>query len=184
MGQKSLIYAFVSRGTVILAEYTEFSGNFNSIAFQCLQKLPATNNKFTYNCDAHTFNYLVDNGYNESIGRQLPMAFLERVKDEFVAKYGGGKAATAPVNSLNKEFGPKLREHMQYCVDHPEEISKLAKVKAQVSEVKGVMMENIEKVLDRGDKIELLVDKTENLHNQFPLSALLTCQNKKKSLRS
>ena len=64
MGQKSLIYAFVSRGTVILAEYTEFSGNFNSIAFQCLQKLPATNNKFTYNCDAHTFNYLVDNGYS------------------------------------------------------------------------------------------------------------------------
>lgn len=35
---------------------------------------------------------------------------------------------------------------MQYCVDHPEEISKIAKVKAQVSEVKGVMMENIEKV--------------------------------------
>ena len=111
MGQKSLIYAFVSRGTVILAEYTEFSGNFNSIAFQCLQKLPATNNKFTYNCDAHTFNYLVDNGYtycvvaDESIGRQLPMAFLERVKDEFVSKYGGGKAATAPANSLNKDLG-------------------------------------------------------------------------------
>lgn len=41
---------------------------------------------------------------------------------------------------------PKLKEHMQYCIDHPEEISKLAKVKAQVSEVKGVMMENIEKV--------------------------------------
>lgn len=35
---------------------------------------------------------------------------------------------------------------MQYCVDHPEEVSKLAKVKAQVSEVKEVMMENIEKV--------------------------------------
>lgn len=35
---------------------------------------------------------------------------------------------------------------MQYCVEHPEEVSKLAKVKAQVSEVKEVMMENIEKV--------------------------------------
>lgn len=55
---------------------------------------------------------------------------------------------------------------MQYCVDHPDEISKPAKVKAQVSEVKGVMMENIEKVLDRGEKIELLVDKTDNLHHQ------------------
>ncbi|KAK9223444.1 hypothetical protein WN944_011887 [Citrus x changshan-huyou] len=170
MSQKSLIYAFVARGNVVLAEYTEFSGNFNSIAYQCLQKLPASNNKFTYNCDAHTFNYLVDNAYcvvaDESSGRQIPMAFLERVKDEFVSKYGGGKAATAPANGLNKEFGPKLKELMQYCVDHPEEISKLAKVKAQVSEVKGVMMENIEKVLDRGEKIELLVDKTENLHQQ------------------
>ncbi|CAL5184091.1 unnamed protein product [Lathyrus oleraceus] len=169
---KPLIYAFVSRGTVILAEFTEFSGNFNSIAFQCLQKLPSTNNKFTYNCDAHTFNYLIDNGYtycvvaDESTGRQLPIAFLERVKDDFVSKYGGEKASTAPPNSLNKEFGPKLKEHMQYCVDHPDEISKLAKVKAQVSEVKGVMMENIEKVLDRGEKIELLVDKTDNLHHQ------------------
>ncbi|CAN1221407.1 Putative vesicle-associated membrane protein 726 [Linum grandiflorum] len=166
MGQKPLIYAFVSRGTVLLSEYTEFSGNFNSIAFQCLQKLPASNNKFTYNCDGHTFNYLVDNGYNESAGRQVPMAFLERIKEDFMTKYGSGKATTATANSLNKEFGPKLKEHMQYCVDHPEEISKLAKVKAQVSEVKGVMMENIEKVLDRGEKIELLVDKTENLHQQ------------------
>ncbi|XP_025015054.1 vesicle-associated membrane protein 722 isoform X1 [Ricinus communis] len=197
MGEKSLIYAFVSRGTVVLAEYTEFSGNFNSIAFQCLQKLPSTNNKFTYNCDAHTFNFLVDNGFtycvvaDESAGRQVPMAFLERIKEDFMARYGNGKAATAPANSLDKEFGystllmndhlnmqlkniltilfvcrPKLKEHMQYCVDHPEEISKFAKVKAQVSEVKGVMMENIEKVLDRGEKIELLVDKTENLHQQ------------------
>ncbi|CAI8618969.1 unnamed protein product [Vicia faba] len=110
-------------------------------------------NKFTYNCDGHTFNYLVDNGYtycvvaDESVGRQVPVAFLERVKDDSVAKYGGGKASTAAPNSLNKEFGPKLKEHMQYCVDHPEEVSKLAKVKAQVSEVKGVMMENIEKYL-------------------------------------
>ncbi|MFS7888517.1 putative Longin domain, v-SNARE, coiled-coil domain-containing protein [Helianthus anomalus] len=223
MGQQSLIYSFVARGTVILSEYTEFTGNFTTIAAQCLQKLPATNNKFTYNCDGHTFNYLVEEGFSKSdlvylllneqfrsmlgefgycvkisicmfvlklllvngdyfckvlravsycvvavecIGRQVPIAFLERIKDDFTKKYGGGKAATATANSLNKEFGSKLKEQMQYCVDHPEEISKLSKVKAQVSEVKGVMMENIEKVLDRGEKIEVLVDKTENLRSQ------------------
>ncbi|KAK4742958.1 hypothetical protein SAY87_000959 [Trapa incisa] len=172
MGQQSLIYGFVARGTTILVEYTEFTGNFTSIASQCLQKLPATDNKFTYNCDGHTFNYLVENGFTysvvaiESAGRQLPIAFLERVKDDFNKRYGGGKASSASANSLNKEFRSKLKDHMQYCVDHPEEINKLAKVKAQVSEVKGVMMENIEKVLDRGEKIELLVDKTENLRSQ------------------
>lgn len=102
----------------------------------------------------------------ESVGRQIPFAFLERIKEEFSKKYAGGKAATVAARSLNKEFGSKLKEQMQYCIDHPEEINKLAKVKAQVSEVKGVMMENIEKVLDRGEKIELLVDKTENLRSQ------------------
>ncbi|CAA3023823.1 vesicle-associated membrane 722 [Olea europaea subsp. europaea] len=172
MGQHSLIYSFVARGTMIMAEYTEFTGNFTNIAFQCLQKLPATNKKFTYDCDGHTFNYLVEDGFTycvvavQSVGRQIPMAFLQRIKEDFTKKYGGGKASTAVANSLNREFGPNLKEQMQYCVDHPEEISKLAKVKAQVSEVKGVMMENIEKVLDRGEKIELLVDKTDNLSSQ------------------
>lgn len=65
MGQQSLIYSFVARGTVILAEYTEFTGNFTGIAAQCLQKLPASNNKFTYNCDGHTFNYLVEDGFSK-----------------------------------------------------------------------------------------------------------------------
>lgn len=35
---------------------------------------------------------------------------------------------------------------MQYIIDHREEIGKLLKVKAQVSEVKSIMMENLDKV--------------------------------------
>ena len=35
---------------------------------------------------------------------------------------------------------------MQYCVDHPEEMNKISKIKSQVAEVKGIMMDNIEKV--------------------------------------
>ncbi|CAH9124499.1 unnamed protein product [Cuscuta epithymum] len=172
MGQDTLIYSFVSRGTVILAEYTEFSGNFIDVAGQCLHKLPASDNKFTYNCDGYTFNYLAENGFTYCIvardpaGSQLPAAFLQRVKEDFIKRYGKGKADTAIAKSLTKTFGPKLKEHMKYCVDHPEEISKLAAVQGQVNEVKGVMMGNIEKVLDRGEKIELLVDKTENLRSQ------------------
>lgn len=43
---------------------------------------------------------------------------------------------------------PILKEHMQYCLSHPEEMSKLSKLKAQITEVKGIMMDNIEKVYD------------------------------------
>ncbi|CDY23767.1 BnaC04g43550D [Brassica napus] len=65
MAQQSLIYSFVARGTVILVDFTDFKGNFTSIAAQCLQKLPSSNNKVIYNCDGHTFNYLVENGFKE-----------------------------------------------------------------------------------------------------------------------
>lgn len=40
-----------------------------------------------------------------------------------------------------------MKEHMKYIIDHAEEIEKLLKVKAQVSEVKSIMLENIDKVL-------------------------------------
>ncbi|XP_057437031.1 vesicle-associated membrane protein 722-like [Lotus japonicus] len=172
MGEQSLIYSFVARGTVILAEHTDFVGNFGDVALQFLQKLPSSNTKFTYNTDGHTFNYLVHNGFTycvvavESTGRQIAMAFLERIKEDFTKRYDGGKAATAAPKGLNKEFGPKLKEHMQYCVEHPEEVCKLATVKAEVSEVQQVMMANIDQVLNRQVKIDVLVDKTEDLHDQ------------------
>jgi vesicle-associated membrane protein 72 len=35
-----------------------------------------------------------------------------------------------------------------------------------VDEVKNIMIENVEKVLERGEKIELLVDKTDDLRFQ------------------
>ncbi|OVA14876.1 Synaptobrevin [Macleaya cordata] len=157
---------------MILAEYTEFTGNFPAIASQCLQKLPSSNNKFTYNCDHHTFNFLVEDGYaycvvaKDSVGKQVSIAFLERVRADFKKRYGGGKADTAIAKSLNKEFGPAMKEHMQYIIEHAEEIGKLLKVKAQVSEVKSIMLENIDKALDRGEKLDILTDKTQDLHSQ------------------
>ncbi|KAK3140357.1 hypothetical protein QOZ80_5AG0399790 [Eleusine coracana subsp. coracana] len=167
-----LIYAMVARGTVVVAEHTSYTGNFRDIATQCLHRLPAGNNRFTYTCDGHTFNFLVNDGYaycvvaTESAGRQIPLAFLEMIKEDFNKRYAGGKAATATANSLSRDFGPRLREQMQYCMDHPEEVSRLSKVKAQVSEVKGIMMENIDKVINRGEQLDDLVNKTEQLHDQ------------------
>ncbi|PSR97997.1 Vesicle-associated membrane protein [Actinidia chinensis var. chinensis] len=192
MSQKGLIYSFVAKGTVVLAEHTPYSGNFSTIAVQCLQKLPSNSSKYTYSCDGHTFNFLIENGFvflvvaDESLGRSVPFVFLERVKDDFKQRYSASirtddlhpladeededddlfEDRFSIAYNLDREFGPRIKEHMQYCMNHPDEISKLSKLKAQITEVKGIMMDNIEKVLDRGEKIELLVDKTENLQFQ------------------
>ena len=41
---------------------------------------------------------------DEAYGRQIPFAFLERVRDEFEEKYAE-KARTAPALSLDRTFG-------------------------------------------------------------------------------
>lgn len=42
----------------------------------------------------------------------------------------------------------------------------IAKVQSQIDTVKDVMIENIDRVLERGERIELLVDKTDRLNQQ------------------
>lgn len=167
----SLHYSLVARGPVVLCEYSSTAGNFNSVALECLQNIKESDNKLSINCDKHTFNFLIQNGYaylvvaDESYGRQIPYAFLDRIKDEFQAKYSE-KGRTAAAHSLDKSFGPRLKYHMEYCVQHPEELSKVLSVQQKVNEVKNIMVENIEKVIERGEKIELLVDKTDDLRSQ------------------
>ncbi|GKV31508.1 hypothetical protein SLEP1_g40192 [Rubroshorea leprosula] len=59
-----------------------------------------------------------------------------------------------------------MKEHMKYIIEHAEEIEKLLKVKAQVSEVKSIMLENIDKALERVENRTTLADKTQNLRNK------------------
>ncbi|ABO96558.1 predicted protein [Ostreococcus lucimarinus CCE9901] len=163
-----LIYAFVARRTTVLAEFTNYSGNFSTIAIQALEKLSDDNTRFTYTADGHTFNYVVENGFtylvvaDSELGRHVPFACLDRIKSEFTRDHAS-EAQDAIAHSLNKSFAPRLKEHLEFCSANPEAVSKVSAVQQQVSQVKEIMMDNIEKVLDRGEKIELLVDKSDAL---------------------
>ncbi|XP_073303498.1 vesicle-associated membrane protein 724-like [Primulina huaijiensis] len=171
MGQESFVYSFVARGTVVLAEYSEITGKFAAVAEQCLQKLPSSSNKFIYQYDQHTFNYLVADGYaycvvaNESVRQPISIALLERIRSDFLRKYSAGKADTAVAKSLSKEFGPLMKEQMKYVTEHTEEIDKLSKVQAQVTQVQNIMRENIDKTIQRGAAIDDLSNKAEDLRD-------------------
>ncbi|KAK7264632.1 hypothetical protein RJT34_32241 [Clitoria ternatea] len=105
----------------------------------------------------------------ESVSKQISIAFLERLKADFKKRYGGGKSDTAVAKNLNKEFGPVMKEHVKYIIEHAEEMEKLIKVKAQVSEVKSIMLENIDKALDREENLTILAAKSETLHTHKEL---------------
>lgn len=48
-----IIYSLVSRGSTVLAEYTEASGNFTTVTQSILEKIPSTNGKMSYVYDRY-----------------------------------------------------------------------------------------------------------------------------------
>lgn len=171
MSRDWFVYSFVAQGVVILAEHTAQSSDLSGVAAQWLKTLnrPA-HRKFTMNYDHHIVNFLADDGYfygvvaKESVGSQILFAFLERVKGDFKKRYAHGKGETATEKSLSKSFGPVMKEHMQYVVSHAQEIDQLANVKAQASEVQVIILDNIKKVLERGEQLNSVEDKAKELH--------------------
>ena len=128
----------------------------------------------TYQYDAYNFHYVVENGVcylcmsDELNKHRIPYAFLQDVKDRFVAQYGTEEPLQAIAFAMNEEFSPVIQERMDfYNSDEADKtIDNIGAVKSQIEDVKSVMVQNIEKVLERGEKIELLVDKTDRLNQQ------------------
>jgi vesicle-associated membrane protein 7 len=105
---------------------------------------------------------------DEKNKHRIPFAFLEDLKSKFAAKFGVETPQTAIAFSMNDEFNGAMNESMTYfnTENADRAIDNIGQVKSQIDEVKDVMVENIEKVLERGEKIELLVDKTDRLNQQ------------------
>ncbi|KAL0476974.1 vesicle-associated membrane protein 7 [Acrasis kona] len=163
----AIIYALVAHTTTILAEHTQQKGNFQQISKQILEKLPTNNTKVSYLYDNYMFHICVDKGYTffcmseKDFGNRIPFEFLEDIKQRFHQSYGD-KAQTAAAFSLNGDFGRILQRQMEYF-SNSEESDKLTKVKGKIQQVKDIMIDNIDKVLERGEKIDLLVDRTADL---------------------
>jgi len=163
-----IIYSVVARASVVLAEYSITSGNFTTIATRILGKIPLNDNKMSYVADRHIFHYIVEDGItylcmaDEEFGRRLPFAFLEDIKNRFKATYAD-RGRTALAYGMNADFSRVLQNQMDYYSNNPN-ADRINRVRNEIDEVKSVMVQNIEKVLERGERIELLVDRTENLN--------------------
>ncbi|GFH15499.1 uncharacterized protein HaLaN_11737, partial [Haematococcus lacustris] len=168
--QPKLLYAVVARGTVTLAEHSNVAGNANLIAVRILEKLGPEDTRVSYSQERHMFHVLVQDGLTcmvmaeESSGRRIPFAFLDDIRARFYASYGNAREALA--YEYSTDFGPVLAERMAFFGNDPA-ADTITRVKGELLEVKNIMIENIEKVLERGEKLDLLVDKTDNL--QGPL---------------
>ncbi len=166
-----LLYALVARQRAVLAEYTASSGNFPTVTRVLLSKIQSdTDSKMSYVYDKHVFHYIVDNGItflcmtDDDYKRRIVFSFLEDVIKIWREKYIAIEQS-AIAFSLNDTFSPVLRQRLEFYSSNPS-ADNIARVQSQIDAVKDVMVENIDRVLERGEKIELLVDKTDRLNQQ------------------
>ncbi|CAH0473132.1 unnamed protein product [Peronospora belbahrii] len=165
-----IVYALVSREKTVLAEYTATSGNFPTVTRVLLAKIPPTDGSMSYVYDRHIFHYIVENGVtylcmaDDELKRRIPFLFLNEMKTSFQTLYGP-RIFSAIAFAMNDEFQHEIHRLLDYYNAHPD-ADALSRVKQQIDDVKDIMIENIDKVLERGEKFELLVDRTDKLNRQ------------------
>jgi len=98
--------------------------------------------------------------YVQAFGRRIPFSFLEDIRDRFRAAHGT-HAATAAAYEFSESFGPVLRERAAYFSDP--KVDTVSRVRSEVEGLRDIMVDSIERVLERGERLELLVQKTENM---------------------
>ncbi|MBA0744994.1 hypothetical protein Gogos_007587, partial [Gossypium gossypioides] len=135
---------------------------------QILDKTSGDNDiNVSYSQDRYIFHVKRTDGLtvlcmaDESAGRRIPFAFLEDMHQRFVRTYGGAVLSALPYG-MNDEFSRVLSQQMEYYSNDPN-ADRINRLKGEMSQVRNVMIENIDKVLERGDRLELLVDKTANM---------------------
>ncbi|KAL8090042.1 vesicle-associated membrane protein 711 [Apium graveolens] len=164
----AILYVLVARGSVVLAEFSGTTTNASAIARQLLEKAPGNDDmNVSYSQDRYIFHVKRTDGLtvlcmaDENAGRRIPFAFLEDIHQRFVRTYGRA-VLSAQAYAMNDEFSRVMSQQMEYYSSDPN-ADRINRLKGEMSQVRNVMIENIDKVLERGDRLELLVDKTENL---------------------
>ncbi|CAN1294475.1 Vesicle-associated membrane protein 714 [Linum perenne] len=169
----AIIYAVVARGTVVLAEFSAVTGNTGAVARRILEKLPADgDSRLCFSQDRYIFHILRSDALtflcmaNDTFGRRIPFSYLEDIHMRFMKNYGR-VALYAPAYAMNDEFSRVLHQQMEFFSSNPT-ADTLNRVRGEVghcAQLRTIMVDNIEKILERGDRIELLVDKTATMQD-------------------
>ncbi|KAG8782613.1 hypothetical protein FRC12_017988 [Ceratobasidium sp. 428] len=101
---------------------------------------------------------------DDAAGRRMPFTFLADLQRRFTTAYPRDQIDDVPAYGLN-EFSPQIGKLIeQYNTSPPADA--LHQAQQDLAQVKDIMVHNVEQILSRGERIELLVDKTDNMATQ------------------
>lgn len=96
-------------------------------------------------------------------GQRVPFAYLVDVRKRFLGQYDPSRTDFSSLPPYGAAaFNAKLKATMtQYS--NGESNDAFTRAQREIDEARGVMTQNIERVLERGENLSLLVDKTDRL---------------------
>jgi vesicle-associated membrane protein 7 len=100
----------------------------------------------------------------------MPFSFLYEVQSSFTAAHPSPPASP---HALQQSFGPtlsnilsKFNSQQNAAASSSQNPDALYQAQNELNQVKDIMVHNVEQILSRGERIELLVDKTDTMAGQ------------------
>jgi vesicle-associated membrane protein 7 len=108
-----------------------------------------------------TFLVIVDS----SIGRRIPFGFLFEIRKRFLREFDETTTDFADLPNYGAgSFNAELKNLMvEFGTTSGGRDDAISNVQREMDDVRGIMTRNIEGLLERGERIDLLVDKTDRL---------------------
>lgn len=181
-----LLYSCVAYKNTILAEHTvSAASGTSSLASVILPKISHDSpQKLTYTHNQNLIHYIADAGSASNhadslsapgltylvvakadLGRRVPFGFLVEIKKRFLASYDPEHTDFAALPAYGAAaYNAQLKSLMvEYGTTKGGQEDAFKNVQGEIDNVRGIMTENIERVLERGERLDLLVDKTDRL---------------------
>lgn len=175
----ALLYVAIAKGRTIIVSHANGTQNASAIATLILDKIDfEVESKQTFVHQKYQIHYIhtaptagIKGGLTylaigtESLGRRVPFACLFDVKRRFLESYQSQEIASAGSNELSA-FEPVIKDRMSAVLENGVDGADKAKeVQREIESVKDIMSQNIERVLERGERIDLLVDQSAHLQS-------------------
>ena len=163
----AFVYGLVAHGAVPLAEYSPSTGNFKSVAIRLLENIDSKKQYHVLQSDPYVFHSFTDNNRmnylcltEKTASAQLRIAFLEELNRKWTSKYGT-QGAKFTSYSKQKEFGPEIQA--LFTTYNSERAQKIANIKGNIAQAQEKMTENLTEALIRGEKLEVMEEKANNI---------------------
>ncbi|SPC65328.1 related to vesicle-associated membrane protein 7 [Ustilago sp. UG-2017b] len=167
-----IVLALVAKGSHILAEtHDSAHDRFLPAAQTILSRIPPNSSKLSYAFEDWLFHYVSSDNLvymavaDTDTGRRIPFAFLAHVQRHFLSSYevpSEDEISSTDHSGLTKE----LKELVNKFNADLQGVDPIAQAKNELAGVKDIMTQNVEQILSRGERIELLMDRTDNAANQ------------------